>query len=149
MIMLDIDRFKLLNDGYGHIFGDSLLKGMSGIIITELRRSDLPARYGGDEFSIICPETNYRDAGKLCERIRAMFGDAVFMARRGQVKNQTASFGVTEYHPGESPEDFLHRADNALYTAKQEGRNRVVLIHRDNYRVELPYDPASRHKKLA
>jgi diguanylate cyclase (GGDEF)-like protein len=121
LIMLDIDHFKRVNDTWGHDTGDQVLQELCRRIATRLRRIDMFCRLGGEEFIIICPETDASQAIHLAEVLRHLVQDTPF-AQVGQI---TASFGVSSAHPGDSHERLLQRADQALYTAKNSGRNRV------------------------
>ncbi|MBV2134131.1 diguanylate cyclase [Pseudomonas sp. MAP12] len=121
LIMLDIDHFKRVNDTWGHDVGDQVLQELCRRIGARLRRLDMFCRFGGEEFIIICPETEHSQALYLAEVLRHLVQDTPF-ARVGQV---TASFGVSSVRPGDSGETLLQRADQALYAAKEHGRNRV------------------------
>ncbi|MET0494990.1 MAG: GGDEF domain-containing protein [Actinoplanes sp.] len=113
--MIDLDRFKLYNDRYGHPAGDRLLKEASAAWFNALRRSDILARYGGEEFIALLPGADLTQAIQALERARAVTpGD------------QTFSAGVATWHPGESADDLIIRADAALYRAKETGRDRIV-----------------------
>ncbi len=127
LILLDIDHFKMFNDTHGHRLGDEVLKTVASRLRLNLKGQDLPARYGGEEFIAILPGTSLDDAVTVAETIRRALGDSnlvnkVTGDRYGRV---TASFGVSRYLPGEPLEDFIQRADKALYEAKKRGRNRV------------------------
>lgn len=123
LIMLDIDFFKVVNDTYGHGVGDMVLKEISKICMTTIRKYDSFARIGGEEFVIFLPNTNAEDAIKLAERLRIIISEHDF----GEVDGITSSFGVTQYRGGEQADDVLNRADSALYDAKDSGRNNCVL----------------------
>ncbi|MFP4532829.1 MAG: GGDEF domain-containing protein [Desulfobacterales bacterium] len=121
LIMIDIDFFKHFNDQYGHLAGDQVLKRVAGIIADQARKSDIAASYGGEEFAVILPETSPAAGRQFAERLRktiettSLDGYAV-----------TISLGVSARRPQDaSPEAFIQRADQALYRAKQLGRNRV------------------------
>lgn len=121
MIMLDLDHFKHVNDQYGHAIGDSVLREFSQIAKSQLRQTDQLARWGGEEFIIATPHTGLDQALTLAERIR----NAVATHDFSEVGSVTASIGVAEYRPGETPIALLERTDGALYRAKAGGRNRV------------------------
>ncbi|HYQ39154.1 MAG TPA: diguanylate cyclase [Pseudomonas sp.] len=121
LIMLDIDHFKRINDTWGHDVGDLVLKELCQRIGARLRRVDMFCRIGGEEFVIICPETGLAQAVHLAEALRERVQAPPF-AGVGQV---TVSFGVSSVRPGDSGEALLQRADQALYAAKEGGRNRV------------------------
>lgn len=121
IIMFDIDRFKQVNDNYGHDVGDKVLVVYSKLIRSMLRENDKLCRIGGEEFVIITPHTTAVDAYKLAEKIRKKVED------HKEVLAITMSFGVTTYEYCEDKDSMFKRADNALYEAKASGRNRVVL----------------------
>jgi diguanylate cyclase (GGDEF)-like protein len=124
-IMLDIDHFKQMNDTYGHTVGDQILQGVAESCRQELRGVDVVGRYGGDEFVILLPENDLASAEQVAERLRKSIAQRRFTTTKGSVK-VTASLGVAALD-GKSPtlETLLSRADQALYGAKQSGRNRV------------------------
>ncbi|MFT6507496.1 MAG: diguanylate cyclase (GGDEF)-like protein/PAS domain S-box-containing protein [Colwellia sp.] len=121
IILCDIDFFKMINDNYGHLIGDQVLISISKILRLYCRDVDVIGRWGGEEFLIICRETNVEGAMIAAEKLRAIISDHVFP----RVGHKTASFGVTLAVPDEAVEDALQRADQALYRAKELGRNRV------------------------
>jgi diguanylate cyclase (GGDEF)-like protein len=128
VILFDIDHFKRVNDTWGHNQGDLVLKGIVQQVQGRLRRIDTLARWGGEEFSVLLPQTSGADAYLVAEKIRQSLEQVEF----GQVGRVTASFGVAMYQPGESNAELLGRADNALYRAKHAGRNRVELAEADD-----------------
>lgn len=121
LIMLDIDHFKQVNDRFGHGIGDQVLTGVVECVSSSLRDTDLLARWGGEEFIILCRNTALEQAVLLAERLRSTLAKLHF-AKAGQV---TASFGVCQYHQQEEQSDALNRVDHYLYKAKEGGRNRV------------------------
>jgi len=121
IIMFDIDKFKEVNDTYGHDVGDNVLIVYSKLIASMLRENDKLCRVGGEEFIIITPHTSAMDAYKLAEKIRKR------VQKHKEVLAITISFGVTTYIDCEDKDSMFKRADNALYEAKSTGRNRVVL----------------------
>lgn len=121
VIIADIDKFKSVNDIYGHQAGDQLLVAVAGILQQGVRKLDMVVRWGGEEFVILCPSTNLHGACALAEKIRIDIENHDFAT----VGVKTCSFGVAEFHPDERPEDVIKRADEALYRAKNGGRNRV------------------------
>jgi diguanylate cyclase (GGDEF)-like protein len=124
VIMTDVDKFKAVNDTYGHSAGDRILKICAGTMSSQARTEDIVARWGGEEFIVLLPYTNLEGASIVAERIRvALASDCL----AGSSMSVTASFGVAELQDGEDAEALLRRADRALYRAKDEGRNRVVL----------------------
>ncbi len=127
LIMADIDHFKAFNDTWGHQMGDHVLKLVARVLQESVRGSDLTARYGGEEFVILLPETSLANAVRVAENLRRRISSRTL---RHKTTNEslgtiTLSLGVAQYDRGEPPEDLVERADGALYTAKQAGRNRV------------------------
>lgn len=120
-ILLDIDHFKAVNDTYGHPVGDAVLTETADRLRAALRTSDIPGRWGGEEFLILCPETPLETAVQLAERLRQNYETRDFPVA-GRL---TASFGVAAHRKGRRAEDILLLADAALYRAKNGGRNRV------------------------
>ncbi|WP_051298434.1 PAS domain S-box protein [Marinobacterium litorale] len=121
VIMLDVDYFKQVNDTCGHAVGDQVLVTISKTLRNNTRRSDYVGRWGGEEFLIVCPHTNRDGAVSLAESLRERIDEAQFPV----IGHRTCSFGVAELQPGDQPKDILKRADDALYLAKNNGRNRV------------------------
>ena len=124
LIICDIDKFKSINDTYGHQAGDAALIEFASLIDRHSRGNDLVARYGGEEFVLLCPGCSGPSAVNKAEEIRR----ALAATPQPALSNtkMTASFGVTDIQPGDTPETMLKRADEALYEAKESGRNRVV-----------------------
>jgi diguanylate cyclase (GGDEF)-like protein len=124
LILFDIDHFKKINDTYGHIKGDHVLKTLASLVASNLRTSDILCRWGGEEFAIIFPHTDIVNTINAAEKLRTI------IANTQMIQNHpvTCSFGVTELQAQDTNESILHRADEALYKAKQTGRNRVVSI---------------------
>jgi diguanylate cyclase (GGDEF)-like protein/hemerythrin-like metal-binding protein len=126
LILLDIDHFKLVNDGFGHLQGDAVLKEFVARIRRRMRDSDALFRWGGEEFVVLATSVGYRGAATLAEGLRRTIADWPFPL----VGTITASLGVTEYLDGESVEHWLKRTDDALYAAKAAGRNRIHVDRR-------------------
>ncbi|SMP07794.1 diguanylate cyclase (GGDEF) domain-containing protein [Desulfurobacterium pacificum] len=124
LVMIDIDHFKKINDTYGHLIGDCILKEIALILRKSVRVSDCVARYGGEEFVIVMPFARLSGACKKMEKIRKEIENHSFCKDIG-IK-VTISAGVTEYKDGMSIEEFIERADENLYEAKRSGRNRVI-----------------------
>jgi diguanylate cyclase (GGDEF)-like protein len=124
LILLDLDHFKNINDCYGHLAGDEVLKDLAADIKGKVRELDAVSRYGGEEFVIILTNTTLPDAMTTAERIREIAERLPHAALPPDVR-VTVSIGVTEYRPVEPVESALARADAALYRAKAGGRNRV------------------------
>ena len=130
LIIFDLDRFKLVNDNFGHQFGDEVLKRTTQIAGNLIRKTDFLNRVGGEEFAIILPNTNKTQAVFVAEKVRKALEDNKHF-KVGQV---TGSFGVAERMKAESLRSWYKRADNALYQAKNTGRNRVV----DSDKIDIP-----------
>lgn len=122
IMLIDIDHFKDVNDQYGHQVGDLTLVKFAEILNRYTRITDTPGRWGGEEFLIICPETDLHGTKHLAETIRRVIERFEFPF----INHKTASFGVAVYQQNDSLHSLVNRADQALYTAKTEGRNRVV-----------------------
>ena len=130
VIMADIDRFKQVNDTYGHQAGDAVLRGVAEAMRCMVRSTDVAGRYGGDEFIVIQPQSSIEGSAILAGRFRQMVEAARFEVPGRRAPLQvTMSFGVSQYRRAHtSPEDLVADADRALYTAKAQGRNRVVVV---------------------
>lgn len=125
IVMLDIDYFKSINDIYGHLAGDSILKDLAATIKKCARQSDLCFRFGGEEFLMILDNTDSQQALMVAERIRKTVADFSYLYN-GKIIPLTISLGAATFVPSETLENFQSRADSALYEAKSKGRNRVV-----------------------
>jgi diguanylate cyclase (GGDEF)-like protein len=126
ILMIDIDRFKRLNDVYGHATGDAVLRAVASAIAMSLRAEDTPARYGGEEFAVILRRASAPQATDVAERVRRSIA-SIPPARLGVAEPVTASVGVATALEGEDVRAVLERADQALYVAKRTGRNRVEV----------------------
>lgn len=129
LLMADIDFFKKVNDTYGHQAGDIVLKKLAGVFLLALRDIDFAARFGGEEFVLILPETNAENALKTAERLRASVNDIQIPLQQGELIKCTISIGVASYSSSgnDSVEKLISGADKALYAAKETGRNKVCL----------------------
>lgn len=125
LIFLDIDNFKKINDVYGHIVGDFVLKYLANIIKSELRKVDYAFRYGGEEMVVLVSEANLENAIKFANRLLETVRNTVFKYKTEELKI-TISIGVAEYRAGETIEQLIERADMAMLRAKREGKDRVV-----------------------
>jgi diguanylate cyclase len=126
LIICDVDHFKRINDTYGHLAGDKVLKVLAREISKRVRKSDFVARYGGEEFAIVMANTSLEDAERLTNKLRQAIEHCPFHFKEKQVQI-TMSFGVAAYQPGDTSDLVFDRADKALYSAKGQGRNRVCI----------------------
>jgi diguanylate cyclase (GGDEF)-like protein len=125
VVMGDIDKFKLVNDNYGHQKGDEVLRVVAEILGNNLRESDIVGRYGGEEFILLLPNTNSKDALAVSEKLRKAIEEAALLGNELVV---TMSFGISTYpEHGSTQEELIEKADQALYRAKDTGRNRSVI----------------------
>lgn len=126
IIMTDIDHFKLVNDKLGHVAGDQAISSFAQVIANTIREYDIACRYGGEEFLLFLPDTNSEKAYEVAERIRVAIAQ-LNMQSEQQTFSITASFGVAQAEQQERIEDWINRADKALYQSKQNGRNQVSI----------------------
>jgi diguanylate cyclase len=124
--MIDVDHFKTINDTYGHLAGDRILKGVAFKLKTSIRESDFIARLGGDEFSLILVKLPAEEAVEIGWKLCRIMEDARFLLDGNDIKI-TLSIGIAEAVQDDKPELLIKRADKALYEAKKEGRNRAVM----------------------
>lgn len=122
IVLADIDHFKNINDSFGHQVGDLVLTEFADILQQHVRRTDTVGRWGGEEFLIICPETDLEGAAALAENLRLL----ISLHNFDQTGSQTCSFGVTSFLPSDNENIMTSRADKALYKAKEQGRNKVL-----------------------
>ncbi len=122
IMLIDIDYFKEVNDRYGHLVGDEVLKTVAKILSEGVRKSDVVARWGGEEFVVLLPDSELSSAVKLAETLRIKVSEYNFK-HSGKV---TCSIGVVRWNEGENSDQLLLRVDEKLYLAKEDGRNRVV-----------------------
>lgn len=128
LMILDIDHFKAVNDTHGHDVGDAVLKEFSNRLKRNIRGVDLACRFGGEEFVVLMPDTDYRQAEAVAERVRQSIADRGFEVGTPRPLSLTVSAGITlNESNADTPESLVKRADVALYRAKREGRNRVVF----------------------
>lgn len=123
LIMFDVDHFKHINDRWGHQCGDNVLKSLCARISSATRKTDLLCRTGGEEFALICPDSELSDTKQLAEKLRALISTLPF----DEVGQATCSFGVATWIPSESFDAFIRRADTAMYSAKSGGRDQVQV----------------------
>ncbi len=127
LIMVDIDNLKKINDAYGHRAGDKVIKQISKTIKEYIRQIDAPARYGGDEFAVILPNTSLADAVVVAERMVDAVANSPITWQKEQIE-LSISVGLGQYDTDTTPEDITSRSDQALYTAKQAGKNTVRIF---------------------
>jgi diguanylate cyclase (GGDEF)-like protein len=130
LAMVDLDAFKPINDQFGHVLGDKVLRAVGSAISKSVRVSDIAARYGGDEFAVILPQTPAEGAMRVCERLLRNISEVILQDETGKTFRITASLGLA-YYPAddvETPEDLVHSADGALYGAKRSGKNRYTAV---------------------
>jgi diguanylate cyclase len=124
VVMLDIDHFKKINDTHGHPIGDAILKQFGSLLKNHFTVTGSVYRYGGDEFAIIMPGMSIEEAERHVKSLRSQLGKTVFIARQGKTRiNITISCGLSQWSPGMDHEEVVKKADNALYEAKEAGRN--------------------------
>ena len=127
LMLFDIDHFKRINDTYGHIAGDAILRELAEVIRTNIRRDDTFCRVGGEEFTIIMPEATLKGAEVAAEKLRQLVENTHFSFEDTHIP-VTISIGVTKRKPDDTPTSIYARADENLYKAKNAGRNRVVAL---------------------
>jgi len=123
LIFIDIDHFKKVNDTYGHLIGDVILKRIAQIVSKRIRSSDIFARWGGEEFVLLLPDTSLAEAIGVANSLK----DAINFEEFEQAGTVTCSFGVAILEENETGENLLKRADEKLYEAKETGRNRIIF----------------------
>jgi len=128
--MIDIDHFKAVNDNHGHLVGDKVLKKLGEYLLNNdiFRENDIAARFGGEEFIVILPETNAHHAVFPAERLANEFKMCQFTGKNKQSFNVTLSIGISEFYRSDVKcEELVHRADTALYYSKENGRDRITV----------------------
>ncbi|SFQ01890.1 GGDEF domain-containing protein, partial [Hydrogenimonas thermophila] len=127
LVIFDIDFFKKINDKYGHLAGDKVLKAFASLLMHRMRESDIVVRYGGEEFIAILPETSKKRAFITVESIRKVVEEMKVHIDSIDLIRITMSAGISEYNYEDSLEEWIKRADDALYLAKDRGRNRIEM----------------------
>ena len=129
LMMVDIDNFKQINDNHGHLIGDKVIRYVGSLLTKNVKGKDIVARIGGEEYAILLPNTHLDHARIVAESIRRTIENSQLkrMDNNSPIGTVTVSIGTTTYRPGESTDDFLQRADKAMYKSKNAGRNRVSL----------------------
>jgi len=127
LLLADIDLFKKFNDTYGHLVGDKVLRFVASTLKGCVKGMDTAARFGGEEFAVILPQTALLGAGSVSEQIRKAIssGELKVKSKGGTYGKITISIGIAQFNPGDEPDDLIERADRVLYLAKERGRNRV------------------------
>lgn len=134
VIMLDIDDFKLVNDTYGHLIGDQILREVSNQILSTVRKIDIAARYGGEEFVILLPETTRQGASIIAERLRKNIANLKVNTGDDKIITATVSMGISQFSEDAStPQDMIETADKALYHSKRNGKNVVSVYEGGNF----------------
>ena len=129
IISIDIDKFKSINDTYGHSVGDMVIKNLADILVCKTRKSDIVSRFGGEEFIVFLPSTEVSGASEVAEKLRKSVETIPVESDNGEPISFTISLGVDQISEGDNGiDDVLERVDKALYKAKESGRNRVVLV---------------------
>lgn len=128
LLLLDIDFFKNYNDNYGHLEGNKVLQELGKTIYTCLRSMDTAYRYGGEEFTVLLPQTNSAEAITVAKRIKESVAKLNFYPKENETAHITVSIGVAEYRHGDASEIFVKRADQAMYKSKENGRNKVTAL---------------------
>ncbi len=127
MIFFDLDHFKQVNDTYGHIHGSQLLRETAEVLQEQIRKVDFAARYGGDEFVVLLPETSKKEATAIAKRIRAAIEDNIFLQDKGMKVQFTASFGVATFpEDAKTKDDLIRMSDERMYKVKNSTRNSVI-----------------------
>src|SRR5207244_6622623 len=144
LIMADLDLLRDINNTYGHLAGDAVLQGIAEVFRAQLRHYDVPARFGGEEFSILLPETPAEEALQIAERIRKAVAERMYeVETSSEPIRATVSIGVAGFpKDGTDAQELIHQADLAVYRAKLQGRNRVLGASSEPLLV--PTDPSTR-----
>ena len=125
--MLDIDKFKLTNDKYGHSAGDKVLKSFALVLNSTIRRDDIVCRYGGDEFIILLPKTTIDIASEVADRLQKNIEKYILQLGKFSIKF-TASIGITQYYDEDEPSKIIEKSDKAMYNSKRLGFNLISRI---------------------
>ena len=129
VVMADLDRFKEINDRFGHLGGDAVLQGVAELLLSGLRQTDVGGRFGGEELLVVMTQVAASGARVMADRWRATVESTSFRSPDGRAIHATLSLGIAEYSMSyESPDELIAAADKALYAAKQKGRNRVEVF---------------------
>ncbi len=132
LLMMDIDNFKKINDTYGHLMGDTILRRLAAVLQETIRNIDIPARYGGEEFVVILPETSKEDACVIAQRIRKNIAKIKVSINERDTLSPTVSIGVAQFlTDGKDPRELINASDTALYHSKHNGKNCVSVYQKD------------------
>jgi diguanylate cyclase (GGDEF)-like protein len=126
--MIDIDNFKKINDTLGHSLGDDILQFFSMVLVDCAREADIVARWGGEEFVLLCPETEIPDAELIAER----FQQSLITLNNDQYPNVTCSIGIADLDEESTADEWFILADNAMYKAKEQGKNSIFVLSMEN-----------------
>jgi diguanylate cyclase (GGDEF)-like protein len=137
LVLIDLDHFKKINDQRGHATGDAVLRNYADKILSIFRHHDQVARYGGEEFAVLLPNTNEEGVLRALAKVRKRVAEVEAQENMNDTPTPTFSAGVVEYRPGETPSRLIERADEAMYIAKRNGRDRVEL-HSKHFAAEMP-----------
>ena len=134
LLLADIDHFKVVNDTYGHVLGDKVIRAVAHVLRSTLKGRDVAARLGGEEFAVLLPQTSLSGAAVVAEQIRGTVAQGRILRPDGteSIGQVTLSVGVALARPGDTLEMLLERADTAMYTAKRAGRNRISVADENN-----------------
>jgi two-component system cell cycle response regulator len=143
LLFLDLDHFKLVNDTFDHLTGSEVLSEFGRLLLSNLRATDLACRYGGEEFIILLHDTTAMQAIYVAEKLRKLVESHPFQSKDGRPIQVTVSIGIAERAASlKTPEDLITRSDEAMYKAKQNGRNRTVLYTGDDKNPFVLVTPA-------
>jgi diguanylate cyclase (GGDEF)-like protein len=144
LLLIDLDGLKAANDRYGHDSGDRLLRAVAEVLHGDVRATDVAARYGGDEFVLLLPETDVTGAALVADKVRVDIA-RISLSHNGGVIRTSASIGLVGFpHDGRSAAELMRKADLAMYEAKRRGRDQIVRFARRPTSVPAPSDPVAR-----
>ena len=129
ILAIDVDHFKHINDSHGHEAGDTTLQQLASLLSNSCRSGDYVFRMGGEEFLMLLVDITAEKAAKVAEKLRALVAEEDFRLPRGITLNITISIGLAQYSGHPDPQALLNKADDALYQAKREGRNKIIVAH--------------------
>lgn len=133
-LMIDLDKFKTINDNYGHLVGDEVLKKTASMLLESIRKSDIAIRFGGEEFIILLPNTDLNGAQEIAQKIHSQTKECKIKTLQNEVIKFTLSIGISIYDCDNdtSIDDLIHKCDKALYKAKRSGRDKIVIYDNNN-----------------